>query len=925
MQTVVAIATKVCTALFCIASGCGAARTSAAARIGALSLALRMCVDERVPALIQGCGGLNSWAMKRTCLGALRAAGAAVLFGSLLVLATPVRTVVAEAAFRPPAVPLVTSDPYLSIWCEADRLTDGPTRHWTRREHSLVSLIRVDGVTYRLMGNDPKEIPPLPQAGLNVKPTRTFYEFDDGHVHVTMTFMTPALPEDLDAFALPLSYITWQVRAVDGKEHVVSLYDSTSSQLVVNRQQEEVEWAREAAGELTALRIGTRQQAILGSSGDDHRINWGYAYAAAPASQATAALGAHQALVSAFVARGELPAQDDTRMPRAVTDEQPVMAFAFNLGKVGAKPVSRQVIVAYDEIYSIKYFGKKLRPYWRRNGATATEMLRTASRSYQRLAERCAEFDDLLLADAQKAGGQKYAQLCALAYRQCAAACGLAADANGQPLFFTKENTSNGDIATVDVIFPMAPQWILLSPTLAKASLVPILAYACSAHWKFPNAPHDLGTYPLVFGRDDGGEGMPVEESGNMLILCDAIAHAEGHANFVTPWWPTLTQWAQYLEQYGLDPANQLCTDDFMGHLAHNANLSVKAILGLAAYGDLCRMRGDPAGAEKYRNLAKADARHWVQVAAEGEHYRLAFDKTNTWSQKYNLVWDQILGLNVFPTEVARKEVAHYRSVMQRYGVALDSRTRLTKTDWALWSATLAESQADFEALVSPIYDYLNQTTARDPLADSYQTDRAQSGGMHARPVVGGLFIKMLADRALWKKWSSRDHTKVGNWAPLPQPPQITEIVPTSRQTPNTWRYTIEKPADDWMRPEFDASGWKEGPAGFGTRGTPGAAIGTIWNTKDIWLRRDVTLPTTPWTNLQAYVYHDEDVEVYVNGVLAAAEGGFTTSYVTLEIRPQARVLLKPGAKVSLAVHCHQTIGGQGIDVGFADVREVNP
>ena len=825
--------------------------------------------------------------------------------------------------FRPPAVPLVTSDPYLSIWSESDTLYGDTTRHWTHREHSLVSLIRVDGQVYRLMGKEPQAAPALSQTRVSVLPTRTLYEFENSQVHVSMTFLTPALPEDLEAFSLPLSYITWQVSSLDGKPHVVALYASASSQLAVNNLNEKVEWKRERAGPLLALQLGTVSQRILGSSGDDHRINWGHVYLAADRKEAQGAIGASADLVSRFMANGTLPAVDDARMPRAPNQDEPAMAVVFDMGSLGAGPASRTVLVAYDEVFSIKYFGKPLRPYWRRHGATAASMLKRAARDYPQLAGRCANFDNEVMADARRVGGEKYAALCGLAYRQCAAACGLAADDRGQPLFFTKENTSNGDIATVDVFFPMDPQWILFSPTLAKATLVPILSYASSWHWKFPNAPHDLGTYPIAKGTDDGGEGMPVEESGNMLILCDAVAHSDGNANFVSPWWPKLTEWAQYLQQYGLDPENQLCTDDFMGHLAHNANLSIKAILGLAAYGDLCRMRGDNASARKYRDLALTDAQHWTKVAAEGDHYRLAFDRPNTWSQKYNLVWDRILGLNIFPPEVARKEIAFYKTVMQRYGVPLDSRTHLTKTDWSVWSATLAETQADFETLISPVYDYLDQTTARDPLADSYETDKIASGGMHARPVVGGIFIKMLSDPGLWKKWARRDRTKAGPWAPLPELPQlrITEVVPTSRTAPANWSYTVEKPGESWMNPSFDSSSWRQGPAGFGTEGTPGAVVRTTWNTGDIWLRREVTLPPETRGNLRFYVYHDEDVEIYVNGQLAASEDGFTTGYVLLEISPSARALLKPGARVLLAVHCHQTVGGQNVDVGIATAK----
>lgn len=823
-------------------------------------------------------------------------------------------------AFRPPAVPLVTFDPYLSIWSEVDHLTDSNTRHWTRHEHALASLIRIDDKAYRLMGADPDDVPALQQISVQVLPTRSIYEFEGAGVHVSLTFMTPALPQDLDAFSLPLSFITWRVRSTDGVRHTVELYDSTSSELAVNKTDEPVVWSREKAGHLTALRVGTEAQPILGSSGDDHRVDWGYAYAAAATSQSTSAMGAGQALMRNFVNHGSLPTQDDQRMPRAVSDETPTLAFAFELGPVGTKVVQRQVIVAYDEIYAIKYFGTRLRPYWRRNGMEPPALLQKAAKEFPSLLKRCEKFDQNLMADMTKAGGSRYAEICALAYRECAAACGLAADANKQPLFFTKENTSNGDIATVDVIYPMDPIWILLSPTLAKATLVPILDYAASAHWKFPNAPHDLGTYPIVAGRDDGGEGMPVEESGNMLLLCDAIAQAEGSPNFVKPWWPQLTQWAQYLKQYGLDPENQLCTDDFMGHLAHNANLSVKAILGLAAYGDLCRMRGEQDTAESYLQEARADAAHWMKAAAEGDHYRLAFDKPGTWSQKYNLVWDRILGLNVFPPSVAREEIAFYKTVMQPYGVPLDSRTHLTKTDWSIWSATLAENRQDFEAIVSPIYSYLDHTTVRDPIADSYRTDNLHSGGMHARPVVGGFFIKMLADRTLWTKWAKLDRAKVGPWAPLPPTPIVQEFVPTSRHRPVTWLYTTQTPPENWTQPDFDHNGWKEGPGGFGTRGTPGIRVRTTWNTDDIWLRREVVLPDSEPKNLELYVYHDEDVEIYINGILAAQVPGFTTEYDPVDISRKASTVLKPGAKITLAVHCHQTTGGQGIDVGLANV-----
>jgi hypothetical protein len=772
------------------------------------------------------------------------------------------------------------------------------------------------------MGKEPNSAPALPQVGLVVTPTKSTYSFANSAVNVTLSFLTPALPSDLDVLTRPVTYITWSVASADHRQHKIEILESTSSQLTVEDPSQKVIWSRETFGDLTALKAGTDAQTLLRPAGDDTRIDWGYAYAVASTKQTESAVGGSSALNASFVSTGSIGTNIDARQPRAANDDSPALGFCFDLGTVGAAAVSRHMMLGYDEIYSIDYFGKKLVPYWRRNGATPASLFRSAERDYGSLVRRSAKFDAKLTADAAKVGGAHYAQILALSYRECLAANGIAADANKQPLLFTKENTSNGDLATVDVIFPMDPIFLLLSPTLAKASLVSNFDYAASPHWKFPNAPHDLGTYPLAFGRDDGGEGMPVEESGNMIILTDAIAQVEGNGTFAKRYWPQLTQWAKYLEKYGLDPEDQLCTDDFMGHLAHNANLSVKAILALAAYGDLCRICGNSADAARYADIAKTDAAHWVKTADEGNVSLLAFDQPNTWSQKYNLVWDKILGLHVFPDAVASKEIAFYKNALLPYGFPLDSRTHLTKTDWSIWSATMAEKQSDFELLVDPIYRYLTGTGTRDPISDSYVTDDLNSGGMHARPVVGGFFIRMLSDRDMWSRWAKQDRNHVDAWAPLPKPPVVTEVVPTARTAKVNWKYTLTTPSSDWVKAAFDDSTWQDGLAGFGTEGTPSAVVGTTWKTDDIWIRRTFVVPSVDVSKLKILLYHDEDAEVYFNGVLAAKEPGYFNDYATVDIFDSAKKLLAPGAKITVSVHCHQTQGGQGIDLGLGLVEE---
>jgi hypothetical protein len=184
------------------------------------------------------------------------------------------------------------------------------------------------------------------------------------------------------------------------------------------------------------------------------------------------------------------------------------------------------LLLAYDDVDSVMFFNRPLKAWWRRNGLAFAAMLADAEREYVSLLGRMVAFDSELMSDLTRAGGDKYAALAALAYRQSFAACKLVADPNGQPLYFSKENASNGCMGTVDVFYPQLPHLALMSPTLLRATLAPILLYASDLRWRFDFAPHDIGQYPLgngqAYGEGERGERnqMPVEECGRFFTWC---------------------------------------------------------------------------------------------------------------------------------------------------------------------------------------------------------------------------------------------------------------------------------------------------------------------------------------------------------------------------------------------------------------------
>lgn len=576
------------------------------------------------------------------------------------------------------------------------------------------------------------------QKSVDVQATQTRYSFVCGTVELKVAFTAPLFMDDLDLMTRPVNYISYEVTSTDGKEHDVEIYFEASPRWALDQPYEQSVSNSFSDDQFVYLKTGSAEQNILNKMGDNVRINWGHFYMVAQKGNTKTDIGTSAELRSGFV-KGNIGNRNQG------INESSKMALVQNLGKV--KNTSGKVMIGYDDIYSIQYFGKNLRPYWNRdNNETIISQLKKADSEYNKLMTQCAEFDKKLMQTATKAGGEKYAELCVLAYRQAITAHKLVQAPNGDLLFLSKENFSNGSIGTVDVTYPSAPMFLYYNPELAKGLLNFIFDYSESGKWVKPFPAHDIGTYPLANGQTYGGD-MPVEESGNMLILTAAIAKIEKNANYAEKHWTVLTTWADYLVEKGLDPENQLCTDDFAGHFAHNTNLSVKAILGVASYGYMAEMLGKKDVAEKYISEARRMAQEWVKMAEDGTHYRLTFDKPGTWSQKYNLIWDKLLKFDIFPKEVAEKEIKYYQTKQNKYGLPLDNRATYTKTDWVIWTATLANDKATFEEFINPLHLFMNETKDRIPMSDWTFTDQPYHQGFRARSVVGGYYIKMLEEK----------------------------------------------------------------------------------------------------------------------------------------------------------------------------------
>lgn len=627
---------------------------------------------------------------------------------------------------RPAAVPLVTVDPFFSIWSCADAFYGDTTRHWSGKPCPILAGLYVDNKFYPLNAvnldfNQMKD--KITQTDLKVTPLSTKYQFENDFAKITLEFTTPLLLDRLDILTRPVSYVAYNVERKCDESRNLRFVFGVNARCCVDNKDQEVEFVKTPF----SVACGNTVQNPLAQSGDNVMIDWGYIHLCDTSATIVSCEGLYNLTYIPF-----------NKTYNAYHD-MPYMV-------VRTEKLSGVITLAYDEIYPIEYFKTPIEEYYTKYFESFEDMVRASINEYDEIKALCDKFDAELLSEADKFG-ENYKNIISLAYRQAIAAHKLVEDEDGNIIFLSKECDSNGCIGTLDVTYPSIPLFLKYNPELVKGMLRPIIKFAKTDEWEFEFTPHDVGRYPIANGQVYGKNRfdkpyesfqMPVEEAGNMLICLAAVYKYANDKTMFDADKEILKKWADYLIKYGYDPGEQLCTDDFAGHLNHNCNLSLKAILGIASYAML-------SGDKSYMEIAKEYASKW-EVDAKADHgaTRLTFDIADGWSLKYNIVWDSLLEFNLFSEELKKKETEFYLTKLNRYGVPLDSRKDYTKIDWLMWSTKIYDNKEYFDKVCESIINMINETYDRVPLTDWYYTTTASHVHFKNRTVVGGLFINML-------------------------------------------------------------------------------------------------------------------------------------------------------------------------------------
>ena len=660
-----------------------------------------------------------------------------------------------------PAYPLWVIDPMFSVWSKTDALNGGETVFWTGLEHRAYGFVRYNGKTYCFLGRRDGAAP-LEQTDVKITAFSTDYVFRGEGFTLKVSFVSPLLPKDLKVLSCPVCYTEYEVFPDGDLPSDFSVAIALDEEFCYNGERAWVVGGVLPLKGYEAAYFTRGRNMVLSDTSDCVAPDWGDVYIAAEESWLISDAG-----VNLYIAEG--------KAEYIRKDCERLYILGINRARKG------YFMTAFDDKVSIFYFGEWLKCYFFEGGKTIVDAMDFSRKEHDAILQACADFDAELRADCEKIGRDYYTLACA-AVRQAVGAHKLVKTSKGELLFLSKENNSNGCIGTADVSYPSIPMFLLYNPELVNAMMRGIYDFAKMPVWNYDFAPHDVGTYPWCAGQVYGTAyredkyccgmfstgasprtnqmlyvrpaasnvydkncQMPVEECGNMLIMTAAALAAGADRSLAKKNFPLLKKWVKYLEKFGLRPDNQLCTDDFAGHLAGNVNLSVKALVGIESFAIVCKMLGKEELAAEYEGRAKDFAARF-KASVGGGVMPLAYGQSDTYSLKYNILFDKLFGFDLIGQEICERETAYYIEKNERYGVPLDTRETYTKADWILWAAALTDDREKAEALYLPVVRYLRESSTRVPFGDWYYARRGDIVHFINRSVVGGIFAPLLEE-----------------------------------------------------------------------------------------------------------------------------------------------------------------------------------
>ena len=668
------------------------------------------------------------------------------------------------------AYPLFVKDPYFSIWAPIDKLNESNTIFWTGDAKKTFGILRIEDKSYCFMGDVPN-LPKMEQCRVSVSLFRTTYCFSTEEVELEVSFFSPLPMSDLNILSMPVCFVEYEIRPkkpIGNASVSLSLgedwcYDTISD--------------KEMRGDVFQIDegevgyFGLNRQHIMNRCGDRMAAEWGYYY-----------LLAEECFYHTITDFSMI----DKNTYAGEKDEDYKFLTARNTYYNLEGSVKGRIIIAFDDVASINYFGHMLQGYYFSRNGTVIDAIQYASKHFEQIEEICDDFEAQVKEDC-KDYSEGHEELLNFSYRQTIAAHKLVVDYDGTLLFISKECGSGGCVATADVTYPTMPLLALYNPELLKASMEPIFKVASLPMWDYPFAPHDAGMYPYCCGqyyivnirkedkyyRNVGFRGdwkhdvlpqyylypkasvlydidkqMPIEECANMLIISAVYLASGGLKEYIQDNVYHLRKWCDYLIEKGLIPQNQLCTDDFMEHIDKNVNLAIKSIVGIRAFADVLDKLSEDSG--RYRNVATERANE-ISELYSGCYMPRGFGDTNdSYSMKYNLLWDKLLGYHLFDEKTLEREVELCMGNLQEYGFPLDSSTSLTKTDWMMWIAALSDERNVAERVVEALRAYIRSDGAKGKaFPDLYDCKTGETRQFLNRTVQGSMFVLILKQKMM--------------------------------------------------------------------------------------------------------------------------------------------------------------------------------